>query len=209
LDTEAFERRGFLPVEAARVVAEEGARILQYRHKAHFSEARFEEASRVSEICRANGTLFVMNDRVDFARLLNAAAHVGQMDLPPVAARSILGPDLRLGVSTHNERQFREALAMPADYIAIGPVFNTASKLNPDPVVGLEEVKRFRSLTALPIVGIGGITIEAASTLLDGAVNSVAVIGGMLPSTDGTLSALAEIVRNWIRATGAPCAKHQ
>lgn len=128
-----------------------------------------------------NSVTLIMNDRADLGLAAEFdGVHVGQDDLPPECVRRIIGADRLLGVSTHNPEQLREADLTSADYLAIGPVFVTSSKLNPDPVVGLEGVRRARALTRKPLVAIGGITrINAASVIAAGA-DSVAVISDLL-----------------------------
>jgi thiamine-phosphate pyrophosphorylase len=125
----------------------------------------------------------IMNDRADLCLAAGFdGLHVGQDDLSPEAARRILGPTRWLGVSTHNPEQIAEADQTSADYLAIGPVFATASKANPDPVVGLAGVRRARELTRKPLVAIGGITRANARSVIDAGADSVAVISDLLPS---------------------------
>ena len=107
---------------------------------------------------------------------------MGQDDLPPAAARTVIGPEATLGFSTHNEKQLREANSEPVDYIALGPIFSTGSKRNPDPVVGLEELARLRPIASKPLVAIGGITLDNSRAVLDAGADSVAVISALLPS---------------------------
>jgi thiamine-phosphate pyrophosphorylase len=168
-------------VPAAEALLEAGARILQYRHKSFFSRHAFEEASRISELCRHAGALFVVNDRADIAKLLDAALHLGQEDLAPADARRILPAPNIIGFSTHNEQQLRAGDAEPVDYLAIGPIFATASKQNPDPVVGLDRLRAWRSLTKKPLVAIGGITRELAPQVFEAGADSVAVISDLFP----------------------------
>jgi thiamine-phosphate pyrophosphorylase len=119
----------------------------------------------------------VVNDRPDIAALAGAAGvHVGQEDLEPEQARAVVGKEIWVGVSTHNLEQFRRAAATSADYIAVGPIFATTSKHNPDPVVGLEFIRQVRTLTDKPIVAIGGITLERAASVIAAGADSVAVI---------------------------------
>src|SRR5690348_10645960 len=126
LDTAALERHGFEAVPACVALLNAGAEIIQYRHKAAFTETQLQEAKQSAELCRRAGARFIMNDRADFARILGCGLHLGQDDLPVASARSLLGPDQPIGLSTHNEQQFREALAQPADYFAVGPIFGTS-----------------------------------------------------------------------------------
>jgi thiamine-phosphate pyrophosphorylase len=122
-----------------------------------------------------------MNDRADLALVAGFdGVHVGQDDLLPESVRRIIGPDRWLGVSTHNPEQVAEADLTSADYLAIGPVFSTSSKEKPDPVVGLEGVRRARSLTRKPLVAIGGITRANAASVIEAGADSVAVISDLL-----------------------------
>ena len=199
LDTEVAARHGVDVVHAAEQILDGGARILQFRHKGFFSRDVFATMQRVAEICRAGAALFVMNDRADIAALLGAGLHLGQDDLPPSAARRITGSAMMIGFSTHSERQLRAAAQEPADYLALGPIFGTASKLNPDPVVGLDELRRLRPLTTRPLVAIGGITRSNAGEVLAAGADSVAVIADLFPQ-DGNLRARTQ---EWVVATSA------
>ena len=123
----------------------------------------------------------IMNDRADLCLAADFdGVHVGQDDLSPEAVRAIIGPERWLGVSTHNPEQLREADLTSADYLAIGPVFATSSKENPDPVVGLEGVRRARALTRKPLVAIGGITRANAASVIEAGADSVAVISDLI-----------------------------
>jgi thiamine-phosphate pyrophosphorylase len=168
-------------VAAAEALLEAGARILQFRHKSFFSRQAFEEASRISELCRHAGALFVVNDRADIAKLLDAGLHLGQDDLAPADARRILPAPGIIGFSTHNEQQLLAGNLEPVDYLAIGPIFATRSKLNPDPVVGLDRLRALRRLTPKPLVAIGGITRELAPQVFEAGADSVAIIGDLFP----------------------------
>jgi thiamine-phosphate pyrophosphorylase len=183
LDTESLARRGCAPETAAEAMLAGGARILQFRHKGHFSRAVFDQAGRIAGFCRQAGALFVVNDRTDIAMLLGAGLHVGQDDLPPRDARRLLGQEGLLGFSTHNPCQFAAALEEPVDYVAFGPVYPTATKENPDPVVGLEPFRALAGRAGLPLVAIGGITRENARQVLAAGADSVAVIGDLLPES--------------------------
>lgn len=165
---------------AAEELRSGGVRLLEYRNKTGSARVMLEQAK---ELRRRFGESLplVMNDRAD---LCLAAAfdgvHVGQRDLSPEGARRVIGPDRLLGVSTHNPEQLREADRTSADYVAIGPVFATASKENPDPVLGLEGVRRARELTRKPLVAIGGITRENARSVIAAGADAVAVIADLL-----------------------------
>jgi len=197
LDTEVSARYGIDPVSAAAGILEAGARILQFRHKGFLSREVYVQMERAAALCREAGVPFVVNDRADLARLMGAALHLGQDDLPPAAARRVTGPETLIGFSTHNESQLRAAESEPVDYLALGPIFGTASKQNPDPVVGLDELRRLRPLTARPVVAIGGITRGNAPAVLAAGANSLAVIGDLFPE-DGNLRARVE---EWLRVT--------
>ncbi|MCP5117062.1 MAG: thiamine phosphate synthase, partial [bacterium] len=162
LDTASLAKRAFGVVDAAEAMIESGAEILQFRHKGHFTRKVFAEAERIGELCRQHEVLWVVDDRADIAKLLGAGLHLGQDDLPPAAARRIVGDKATIGFSTHNAEQLQAAAAEPVDYLAIGPIFETGSKKKPDPVVGLERLTEWRTLTGRPLVAIGGITIVTA-----------------------------------------------
>ena len=180
--------------DAAEAILEVGARILQFRHKGFFSRDVFDEAKRIAALCRDAGALFVINDRADIAMLLDAALHLGQDDLPPADARRIMPPGRIIGFSTHNADQLRAGDREPVDYLAIGPIFATGSKQNPDPVVGLERLRTLRALTQKPLVAIGGITRENALSAFEAGADSVAIIGDLYPQprSKASLRARAE-----------------
>jgi len=194
LDTETAARHGVAPVDAAARILEAGARLLQFRHKGFFSRDIFHQAREIAALCQTANAQFVINDRADVARLLSAAVHLGQDDLSPADARCVLGDGLSIGFSTHNEAQLRAAATQPADYVALGPIFVTSSKLNPSPVVGLDELRRLRPLTERPLVAIGGITRANARSVIEAGANSVAVIGDLFPE-DGNVR---QRVEEWI-----------
>jgi thiamine-phosphate pyrophosphorylase len=195
LDSGLLQRRGIGIIPAAREILDAGARILQFRHKGQLSRETWEHMEKVARLCQNAKALYVINDRADLARLLGAALHIGQDDLPPAAARRVMGPDLALGFSTHNEAQLRLAAAEPVDYVALGPIFGTGSKENPDPVVGVEELRRLRPLTTRQLVAIGGITRANALSVLEAGADSVAVIGDLYPE-DGQIQ---KRVEEWLR----------
>src|SRR6516164_3414181 len=146
LDTETLAARGILLETAAAAFLDGGAGILQLRHKGHWTRDLLEAAKQVARLCREAGAPLIVNDRADFALLLEAGLHVGQDDLSPRDARKLIGPEPILGFSSHNASQLCAAAGEPVDYVALGPVFATGSKRNPDPVVGVEEVSRCRAL---------------------------------------------------------------
>ncbi len=195
LDTETAARRGVDVVLTAEAILGAGAGILQFRHKGLLSREVFAELDRVAALCRDARALLVVNDRADIARLTGAALHLGQQDLAPADARRVVGAETPIGFSTHNHRQLREAASEPVDYLALGPIFGTVSKQNPDPVVGLDELRRLRPLATRPLVAIGGITRANARSVLAAGADAVAVIGDLFPH-DGDVRGRAE---EWVR----------
>lgn len=181
LDTNALDQHGLDVVSAAEMLLDAGARILQLRHKSRFDRTTYFQAERIAVLSRQAGAVFVINDRVDIAMLLDAAVHVGQDDAPPREARRIAGPKRFLGFSTHNRGQLEAAANEPIDYVALGPIFGTTSKLNPDPKVGLEELRRLKPLAQVPLVAIGGITRRNAPDVWAAGADSVAVVGDLYP----------------------------
>jgi thiamine-phosphate pyrophosphorylase len=179
-----LDRSAFADTEALLAAAEEllagGVTLLQYRNKHGNARRMLDEALQLKKVVGDRAHLF-MNDRADLAVAAGyAGVHVGQEDLSPEAARRVIGPKLSLGVSTHNPEQLQVADATSADYLALGPVFNTSSKEKPDPVVGLEGVRRARALTSKPLVAIGGITRANARSVIEAGADSVAVIADLL-----------------------------
>lgn len=182
IDSDAANAAGSDPAQLAGALASAGARIVQYRHKGEFGRRQFDEARAAGEILRQAGVAFVVNDRADIALALEAdGVHVGQDDLPPADVRRLIGSDILLGYSTHNAGQLSGDQCRWADYLAIGPAFRTSSKRNPDPVVGIEGVREARSMTAKPLVAIGGITLSNASEVLAAGADSVSAISGITP----------------------------
>jgi thiamine-phosphate pyrophosphorylase len=179
IDASAFSDTSAL-IAYARALAAGGAGLMQYRNKS--GDAR-QILSQARELRRSLGreVRLIMNDRADFCLGANFdGVHVGQDDLSPAAARGIVGKRLWVGTSTHNPEQVQTADAAPVDYIAIGPVFATASKTNPDPVIGLQGVRAARSITRKPLVAIGGITRENALEVIKAGADSVAIISDLL-----------------------------
>jgi thiamine-phosphate pyrophosphorylase len=172
-----------------------GVSLLQYRDKQNSSRQVLAHARRLKEIVSNHATL-IMNDRPDLCLAANLeGVHVGQDDLSAGAARKIIGPHRWLGISTHNSDQIVHADKKLATYLAIGPVFATVSKQNPDPVVGVEGVKRARSLTSKPLVAIGGITRLNARSVIDAGADSVAVISDLIQSPRKSAEAFLELLR--------------
>ncbi len=157
-----------------------GASLLQYRNK--LGSAR-EALAHARELRRVLGpsVRLIMNDRADLCLAADCdGVHVGQDDMSPASVRLLVGAERIVGFSTHNPEQVREADGLPLYYIAVGPVFATASKANPDPAIGLEGVRAARALTDKPLVAIGGITRENCRSVFAAGADSVAVIGDLL-----------------------------
>jgi thiamine-phosphate pyrophosphorylase len=167
-------------LSAANELAAAGCTLLQYRNKSGNARVMLEQARQLKNHL-GNKVRLVMNDRADLCLAAEFnGVHVGQDDLSPESVRSIIGPERWLGVSTHNPEQLSAADLTSADYLAIGPVFGTSSKERPDPVVGLEGVRRARSLTRKPLAAIGGITRANAASVLEAGADSVAVISDLI-----------------------------
>jgi len=167
-------------VEYARELAIGGVTLLQYRSKLGSASEALSHAREIRRVLN-DGVTLVMNDRADLCLAADFdGIHVGQDDLSPHGARKVVGQRRIVGVSTHNLEQVLEADAGPADYIAFGPVFATASKTNPDPVVGVEGVRAARAATRKPLVTIGGITRLNARSVIEAGADSVAVISDLL-----------------------------
>ena len=182
-------------VAAAEELVAAGVTLIQYRNKSGNPKAMLGQSRELkNHLSHSNsakdaslewstqGSMrLIMNDRADFCLAAEFdGVHVGQEDLSPESVRGIIGSERWLGVSTHNPEQLREADLTSADYLAIGPVFATSSKENPDPVVGLEGVRQARAFTRKPLVAIGGITRANAASVIEAGADSVAVISDLL-----------------------------
>ena len=179
LDSGCFAELGEMLTAAEELVAA-GCTLVQYRNKSGNARQMLDVARELRERLGTNVTL-IMNDRADLCLASGFdGLHIGQDDLSPEAARRLIGPVRWLGVSTHNPEQLAEADKTSADYLAIGPIFATSSKANPDPVVGLAGVRRARELTRKPLVAIGGITRANARSVIEAGADAVAVISGLL-----------------------------
>src|ERR1700681_2728226 len=171
--------------ECAKSLVDGGVRLIQYRNKRSSGRELFETSRELATFLNPLGVQFIVNDRADVVALAGAGGvHVGQDDLGVEQARVVVGDGKWVGMSTHNAGQFRGALETSADYIAMGPVFATGSKENPDPVVGVWFVRETRGITDRPIVGIGGITLERAADVIEAGADSVAIISDILRADD-------------------------
>jgi thiamine-phosphate pyrophosphorylase len=159
-----------------------GASVIQLREKHMPPREFYKQAQEALAVARKRGIRIVINDRVDMALALGAdGVHLGQRDLPPEAARGLLGDKAIIGFSTHNVEQALRAARLPIDYLAIGPIFATSSKNNVDPVVGLEGLRKVRKASgSLQLVAIGGITHENAASAMEAGADAVALISALL-----------------------------
>ena len=182
------------PVQLAQELFEGGATLVQIRHKGADSRALVGEVDEVLKVAPPN-TRVIVNDRADIARVAGAAGvHLGQEDLSPALARTVLAAGQVVGFSTHSLSQAMEADTGPADYIAVGPVFATSTKKNASPELGLERLREICSRVHKPVVAIGGITLESARDVFNCGAASVAVIGDLLKHGN-----VAGRTRDWVR----------
>ncbi|PYS00704.1 MAG: thiamine phosphate synthase [Acidobacteria bacterium] len=181
------------PVRLAQALFDGGARLVQVRNKKASARSLFNQVESILKRAPADASVIV-NDRVDVARITGAAGvHLGQSDIGVVEARRILGPDQIIGFSTHNLEQALAASKLPADYIAVGPIFPTSTKLNAEPVVGLEKLATICKAVQKPVVAIGGIRLENAAEVLAAGPHSIAVVSDLLSAAD-----IQARVREWI-----------
>ena len=171
--------------DVLREAGQAGVKLVQYRNKTGSMKRVYSAASELQSIAKEWGILFVVNDRCDLAMAVEAdGVHLGQTDLPIALARKLVGPDMLIGVSTHNAEQVQAATKAGADYLGFGPIFPTETKANHDPVVGIQGMQRIRALTSLPVFAIGGIRPESVNELTQAGANGVAVASGIFDATD-------------------------
>jgi len=175
---------------------EGGAKIIQLREKYASPKDFYEFAKEALKIARQHKVKIIINDRVDIALALKAdGVHLGQDDLPPEHARKILGEKAIIGFSTHNLEQAVRGARLPIDYLAIGPVFATRTKENPENVVGIEGVKNVREAVGdFPLVAIGGITLENFREVLQSGADSVAVVSNLLLDADKIIEKMKQFL---------------
>ncbi len=168
--------------EQVERLIEGGAKFIQLREKQASPQEFYEAAKAALEIARKHSVKIIINDRVDIALALKAdGVHLGQDDLPPSEARKILGRQAIIGFSTHSIKQAIEAVKLPIDYLAIGPVFATATKENPDSVVGIEGIRKVReAIKDFPLAAIGGIEAENLQEVFQNGADSAAIIRSIL-----------------------------
>jgi thiamine-phosphate pyrophosphorylase len=167
--------------DLARQLAAAGVELIQLRDKRSPSSHILNAARELTSVLGSTKTRFILNDRPDIAAVIQCGGvHLGQEDLAVEDARKICGPAQWVGVSTHNLEQLRQAEQTSADYIAIGPIFPTSTKENPDPVVGLDFIRAARAITQKPLVAIGGITLEKSEDVFRAGADSVAIIRDLM-----------------------------
>jgi thiamine-phosphate pyrophosphorylase len=186
LDVDVASRAGWTPIDLARAFLDGGASIIQLRAKQLSSGAFLELCETLVTLAKPTDADVVVNDRVDIARLAGAAGvHVGQDDVPPDHARQQLGPDAIVGYSTHTVEQVDRAPLHALSDVAIGPVFGTTTKDTGYEAVGLEMVRAAAArVKGLPVVAIGGITLDRARSAMAAGASAVAVIGDLLATND-------------------------
>lgn len=173
---------GLPHLQQVKRLTDGGATLIQLRDKQATPAQFFSEAVECVAFARQHGVRIIINDRADIAKAAAAdGVHLGQDDMPVAAARSIMGETAIIGISTHSLEQARNAMDLPADYIAIGPAFETSSKVNPDPVVGLDGIRLVRSILGdIPLIAIGGIDEQNVEDVLHAGASSAAMIGAVL-----------------------------
>ncbi|MFQ5988312.1 MAG: thiamine phosphate synthase [Candidatus Methylomirabilales bacterium] len=173
--------------EVAEQALQGGASMIQLRDKSRDLRHLYEEAVAIRDLCRRQGSLFIVNDHLDLALAVEAdGVHLGQDDLPPHLVRPLLRPGMLLGISTHSVAEAQEAEAAGANYIGFGPVFATATKTDTRPVVGLDRIRNVRAAVHVPILAIGGITLERVPEVMGAGVDGIAVISAIVRSGEIT-----------------------
>ena len=182
--------------QVARLIAG-GATLIQLRDKDASPRDFYDAAAEAIAIARPHGVKVIINDRVDIAFALKTdGVHLGQDDMPPVMARSVLGENAIIGFSTHSVEQAHAAVRQPVDYIAFGPIFITHTKSDHEPVVGLNGLREIRKIVGdFPLVAIGGINDVDLSSVFDAGADSAAVIGAVLSDQAKIESRMRELVR--------------
>jgi thiamine-phosphate pyrophosphorylase len=199
VDAGVLKRSGLSVADFAQQLRMGGVTLLQYRDKAGSPQDILHAAGVIREVFGSSDCRLVLNDRADLVELAGwGGVHVGQGDLSPEDARRVVGLERWVGTSTHTDERVRVANLSSADYVAVGPVFATGTKLDAEPVIGLEGVRRARALTSKPLVAIGGITRENARSVVDAGGDSVAVISGLL--IDG--ESVSKVVRDFLEILG-------
>ena len=177
---------GLSHAEQVRLLSRGGATLVQLREKQMSPKEFYDQAKAAVTVAEQCGVRLIINDRVDIALAVGAnGVHLGQDDMPPEAARKLLGEQVIVGYSTHNVEQAIEASKLPIDYLAIGPIFTTSTKSDTAPVLGLEGLRAVRqTIGDFPLVAIGGITAANAPDVIEAGADSVAVISALLAHPD-------------------------
>ena len=172
---------GLSHAQQVQLLSAGGATLVQLREKEMPAGEFYEHAKAAVEVARRSGVTLIVNDRVDIALAANAhGVHLGQDDMPPDAARKLLGDEAIVGYSTHNIEQATKALSLPIDYLAIGPIFATSTKSDTSPVLGLDGLRAVRNaIGAVPLVAIGGISVANAREVIEAGADSVALISAL------------------------------
>jgi thiamine-phosphate pyrophosphorylase len=195
-DADFLRRRGVELRKFCLELREAGVGLVQWRDKDGSRQEVLAGAAVLRAVFAGTDCRLIMNDRADLAVLAGfSGVHVGQGDLLPEDARRVVGGLFWVGFSTHTEEQVRVAELSGADYVAVGPVFATGTKLDAEPVVGLEGVRRARALTSKPLVAIGGITRENARSVVDAGADSVAVISGLFVKGETVGAVVGDFLR--------------
>jgi len=183
--------------QVAKLIAG-GASLIQLREKHASPREFYDDAGSAIQLARKNGVQIIINDRVDIALALKAdGVHLGQDDMPPVKARDMLGPQAIIGFSTHSVEQALAALVLPIDYVAIGPIFETRTKEDPDDVIGLEGFSTVRKVIGdFPLVAIGGITLETIRDVPNAGADSAAVIGAIISDAGKIESRMLQFIEH-------------
>lgn len=185
LDLDACAAAGLDPERTAAAFLATPLAALQLRAKRADDRSVLRLARVLAPLCRAAGVPFVVNDRIDLARLAGAdGAHVGQDDLPPREARALLGPHALLGLSTHSTTQVEAAADEPVDYLGFGPVFATRTKAGADPAVGLAGLRRAAAASRHPLVAIGGIGLDDLPAVRAAGAHAAALVAALLEGGD-------------------------
>ncbi len=199
VDAEILASRGVELREFAGELRAAGMRLVQYRDKVGSPQSVLQNAGVIHKAFAGAGCRLILNDRADLAVLARwDGVHVGQGDLSPEDARRVVGAGRWVGVSTHTQEQVRQADLTSADYVAVGPVFATGTKLDAEPVIGLDGVRRARALTTKPIVAIGGITRANARSVIEAGADSVAVISALFVEGES----VEKVVRDFLEILG-------
>ena len=184
-------------VEQVKILIEGGAKFIQLREKFLSPKEFYAQAEEAIKVARKNGVKIIINDRIDIALALQAdGVHLGQDDLLPEHARKILGENAIIGFSTHSVEQAIQAVNFPIDYVAIGPVFATKTKENPDEIVGIKGVKKVRAaIGKFPLVAIGGINSDNFREVLESGADSLAIISEILSPPEKIIEKLKFLSR--------------